>query len=132
MKLLRVGQPGAEVPAVLLDEYEALDVSSLVGDFDPQFFASGGVAKLSAALETTRHDLPRFRLGSRRIGSCVARPGQILAIGLNYSDHATESGAAAPTEPIVFSKSPHSLSGPYDDVLLPPAPTVSTGRWSWG
>jgi 2-keto-4-pentenoate hydratase/2-oxohepta-3-ene-1,7-dioic acid hydratase in catechol pathway len=119
MKLLRVGPVGAEVPAVLVDAEHALDVSALIEDFDPAFFATGGPARLAAALASDGATLPHIPLGSARIGSCVARPGQILAVGLNYRDHADESGAEPPAEPIVFSKSPHSLSGPNDDVLLP-------------
>jgi 2-keto-4-pentenoate hydratase/2-oxohepta-3-ene-1,7-dioic acid hydratase in catechol pathway len=119
MKLLRLGPVDAEVPAVLVDDEHAVDVSSLVDDFDHAFFATGGPGRLATALASDGDALPRIPLRSTRIGSCIARPGQIIGIGLNYLDHAEESGAEPPPEPILFSKSPHSISGPYDDVLLP-------------
>ncbi len=120
MKLLRVGHAGAEVPAVLIDDDHVLDLSSVVSDFDPAFFAGDGPADLQAAVVSKGYSLPQISLQSARVGSCIARPGQILGIGLNYSDHAAEAGADVPGEPIVFSKSPHCISGPYDDLLLPP------------
>jgi len=119
MKLLRVGQPGHERPAILLDDETYLDLSSEVHDFDEAFFASGGIKSLPAIVEKLGGQVAPQKLASQRIGSPIARPHQILCIGLNYSDHAAETGQAVPTEPIVFNKSPNTLIGPNDDVVIP-------------
>jgi len=119
MKLLRVGQPGDERPAILLDDETYLDLSSEVHDFDEAFFASGGIKSLPAIVEKLSGQVAPQKLASQRIGSPIARPHQILCIGLNYSDHAAETGQAVPTEPIVFNKSPNTLIGPNDDVVIP-------------
>ena len=119
MKLLRVGQPGDERPAILLDDETYLDLSSEVHDFDEAFFASGGIKSLPAIVEKLGGQVAPQKLADQRIGSPIARPHQILCIGLNYSDHAAETGQAVPTEPIVFNKSPNTLIGPNDDVVIP-------------
>jgi len=119
MKLLRVGQPGHERPAILLDDETYLDLSSEVHDFDEAFFASGGIKSLPAIVEKLGGQVAPQKLAGQRIGSPIARPHQILCIGLNYSDHAAETGQAVPTEPIVFNKSPNTLIGPNDDVVIP-------------
>ena len=119
MKLLRVGQPGDERPAILLDDETYLDLSSEVHDFDEAFFASGGIKSLPAIVEKLGGQVAPQKLAGQRIGSPIARPHQILCIGLNYSDHAAETGQAVPTEPIVFNKSPNTLIGPNDDVVIP-------------
>ena len=119
MKLLRVGQPGHERPAILLDDETYLDLSSEVHDFNEAFFASGGIKSLPAIVEKLGGQVAPQKLASQRIGSPIARPHQILCIGLNYSDHAAETGQAVPTEPIVFNKSPNTLIGPNDDVVIP-------------
>ena len=119
MKLLRVGQPGHERPAILLDDETYLDLSSEVHDFNEAFFASGGIKSLPAIVEKLGGQVAPQKLAGQRIGSPIARPHQILCIGLNYSDHAAETGQAVPTEPIVFNKSPNTLIGPNDDVVIP-------------
>ncbi|TMR98787.1 fumarylacetoacetate hydrolase family protein [Nonomuraea basaltis] len=115
MYLMRIGAPGAEKPVVRIDETHYIDVSDLTPDFDEKFFATGGVALLADRVATGR---PREFAGER-IGAPIARPHQILCIGLNYSDHAAETGQAVPAEPILFTKSPNTLVGPYDDVRIP-------------
>lgn len=119
MKLLRVGQQGHERPAILLDEENYLDLSSEVHDYNEAFFASGGIKSLPAIVEKLRGQVAPQKLAGQRIGSPIARPHQILCIGLNYSDHAAETGQAVPNEPIVFNKSPNTLIGPNDDVVIP-------------
>jgi 2-keto-4-pentenoate hydratase/2-oxohepta-3-ene-1,7-dioic acid hydratase in catechol pathway len=114
MKLLRVGAPGAERPAVLDAGGVARDVSGVVDDYGPAFFASGGLDRVAAAL--AGGGLPRAH---GRIGAPIARPGKIVCIGLNYYDHATETGQAPPERPVVFLKDPSTVTGPYDDVLIP-------------
>jgi 2-keto-4-pentenoate hydratase/2-oxohepta-3-ene-1,7-dioic acid hydratase in catechol pathway len=118
MRLLRIGEPGAERPAVLDAAGTARDVSGIAEDFGPAFFASGGLARLAAAVTdpAARADPPP---ATRRIGAPIATPGKIVCIGLNYSDHAAETGAAIPERPVVFMKDPATVVGPCDDVRIP-------------
>jgi 2,4-didehydro-3-deoxy-L-rhamnonate hydrolase len=119
MKLLRVGPQGHERPAILLDEATYLDLSSEVNDFNEEFFASDGLKRLPAIVDRLRVTVDPSPLSNVRIGAPITRPHQILCIGLNYSDHAAETGQAVPTEPIIFNKSPNTLIGPNDDVVIP-------------
>lgn len=119
MKLLRIGEIGYEKPAALVDGEHYVDLSDLVSDFNEEFFRSGKIAELAAVIAGKVAAGESHLLGSTRIGSPIARPHQILCIGLNYADHAAESGMAVPAEPIVFNKSPNTLSGPNDDVIIP-------------
>jgi 2-keto-4-pentenoate hydratase/2-oxohepta-3-ene-1,7-dioic acid hydratase in catechol pathway len=116
VRLLRVGPAGAERPAVLVDG-TARDVSSEVGDFDGAFFAGGGLDRLRT-LVASADRLPAAD-ADVRVGPPVARPGKVVCIGLNYADHAAESGAPLPAEPVVFMKDPGTVVGPYDDVRIP-------------
>ena len=117
--LMRIGAPGAEKPVVRVDDSSYVDVSGIVADFNEQFFAAGGAATLVApvAERIATGDVARF--GDERVGAPIARPHQILCIGLNYRDHAAETGQAVPAEPILFTKAPNTLVGPYDDVRIP-------------
>lgn len=115
MKLLRIGAPGAEKPAVLVGDDEYVDMSDVVDDFDEAFFASGRIADLGEIIAGR----PTRQIDGQRVGSPIARPHQILCIGLNYSDHAAETGSTVPSEPILFTKSPNTMQGPNDDVLVP-------------
>jgi 2,4-didehydro-3-deoxy-L-rhamnonate hydrolase len=117
MKLLRLGEPGEERPAVRTGEDSYIDVSDVVPDYDEGFFGSGGLTLLRD-LVAARAD-QRQPLGGVRVGAPIARPHQILCIGLNYRDHAAETGQEVPSEPILFTKSPNTLIGPYDDVRVP-------------
>jgi 2,4-didehydro-3-deoxy-L-rhamnonate hydrolase len=119
MYLMRLGPVGSERPVVRMDDSHYLDVSDVVEDFDEAFFGSGGLTRLAEAVRerSTTEQLQEF--GEERIGAPIARPHQILCIGLNYSDHAAETGAAVPDEPILFTKSPNTLIGPNDDVRIP-------------
>jgi 2-keto-4-pentenoate hydratase/2-oxohepta-3-ene-1,7-dioic acid hydratase in catechol pathway len=114
MKLLRVGAPGAERPAVLSVDGTARDVSAVVDDYGPAFFAGDGLARVAAAVENG--GLPPV---TGRTGAPIARPGKVVCIGLNYTDHAAETGQAAPPRPVVFMKDPSTVVGPRDDVLIP-------------
>jgi 2-keto-4-pentenoate hydratase/2-oxohepta-3-ene-1,7-dioic acid hydratase in catechol pathway len=116
LKLLRIGSAGAEKPAVLDGTGVARDVSSIVPDFSPETVSLELIARLKSA---DLASLPVLPAGSR-IGAPLKRVGHFIAIGLNYADHAAETGAPIPKEPIVFSKAPSCLCGPNDDVLLPP------------
>ena len=115
MKLLRYGPPGKEKPALLDDNGRLRDLSGLIGDITPATLSVERLAQLS------KHDfasLPQVE-GTHRIGSPLSGAGKILAIGLNYAEHATESGLELPSEPLVFSKAVTSLSGPNDGITLP-------------
>ena len=114
MKLLRVGEPGLERPAVLDADGVARDLSSVTRDFGPAFFAKGGLGRVTAAL--CKGGLPEV---DGRIGAPIARPGKVVCVGLNYSDHAAETGQPVPQRPVVFMKDPATVIGPYDDVLIP-------------
>ncbi|MFI7449160.1 fumarylacetoacetate hydrolase family protein [Nonomuraea sp. NPDC049714] len=115
MKLLRVGAVGQERPVVMDDAGDLRDIGE--PEIDGAFLASGGVARVREALE--RDALPVIDAEGLRIGAPIARPGKIVCIGLNYSDHAAESGADVPAEPVVFMKASNTLVGPYDEVLVP-------------
>ncbi|GGK71516.1 2-hydroxyhepta-2,4-diene-1,7-dioate isomerase [Sphaerisporangium melleum] len=121
MKLLRVGPPGGERPAVLDDAGRPRDLRGLLGpgaDFDRDFFASGQIERVASALRDG--DLPLIgEDATARTGAPLARPGKIVCIGLNYRDHAAETGAPIPAEPVVFMKAANTVVGPYDEVLIP-------------
>ena len=117
MKLFRFGEVGNEKPGVIINEI-LYDVSQFVEDYNEYFFETNGIEKLSQLLVEIQNKLYEIPLGSR-IASCVARPSKIVCIGLNFADHAKESGAEIPKEPIIFFKSTTALSGPYDEVIIP-------------
>ncbi len=115
MKLLRVGAPGTEKPALLAADGTMRDLSGLVRDINAEALSPAGLAKLAAFDPAA---LPVVA-GTPRIGPCIVRPLNFVCIGLNYADHAAESGMPIPKEPIVFLKSLGAFSGPYDDVRIP-------------
>ncbi|MBX5453501.1 MAG: fumarylacetoacetate hydrolase family protein [Acidobacteriia bacterium] len=115
MKLLRVGPKGAEKPAMLDPEGGIRDLSGVIPDLAGEALSPEGLARLAALDWKT---LPKVQ-GNPRIGPCVARPLNYVCVGLNYADHAAESGMPIPKEPILFLKSLSAYSGPYDDVKIP-------------
>jgi 2-keto-4-pentenoate hydratase/2-oxohepta-3-ene-1,7-dioic acid hydratase in catechol pathway len=118
MKLLRIGPAGAERPAVLADDGTVHDASAIApDDFGPRFLADGAIERLAEALAAGQ--LPALDVAGQRIGAPITRPGKVVCIGLNYADHAAESGMALPEEPVVFFKASNTVVGPGDDVLLP-------------
>ena len=117
MKLARVGPPGREHPAVFIDG-ACLDVSAFGRDFGEEFFAEDGVAALAAWVDERRGQLSRVADGVR-LGPPIARPSKIVCVGLNFRDHAAESGMAIPDEPVLFFKSTTALAGPNDPVRIP-------------
>lgn len=119
MKLMRLGPAGHEKPVVRVDDDHYVDVSDITPDFDERFFGAGGMLGLESVVAERVAVGAVHPLGDQRIGAPIARPHQILCIGLNYSDHAAESGMAVPDEPILFTKSPNTLVGPNDDVRMP-------------
>jgi len=115
MKLLRCGNKGSEKPAALDKEGKIRDLSSSIRDFDPKNLNFETLSKLKKINLESLPEIPK----STRIGSCVNGPGKFVAIGLNYSDHAAETGAKSPSEPIVFMKATSCIVGPNDDVVIP-------------
>jgi ureidoglycolate lyase len=115
MKLLRLGAKGAEKPALLADDGTYRDLSAVVPDLAGWALTPEGLAKIRAA---DWKSLPVLDQGLR-IGPCVGQVGKFMCIGLNYADHAAETGAAIPKEPILFMKATSAIIGPNDDVILP-------------
>lgn len=119
MKLIRVGAPGAEAPAVLGAEGQRYDVSSITKDFDAAFFAGGGLGELRSRWDAGAiTSLPQLDVDAR-LGAPIARPGNVVCAGLNYVDHALESKMAIPDEPVLFNKAPNTVVGPRDDIIVP-------------
>jgi 2,4-diketo-3-deoxy-L-fuconate hydrolase len=119
VKLMRIGGAGAERPVVRVGNKHFVDVSDVVSDFDETFFRSGAIDEVRnvAARRVASGKLRPF--SGERIGAPIARPHQIVCVGLNYADHAEETGQAIPAEPILFNKAPNTLVGPDDDVRIP-------------
>ena len=119
MKLARIGTVGEEKPAAFVTADTYVDLSDIVADFDESFFADGGIDRLRPVVDERAAAGDIRPLLGQRIGAPSARPHQIICVGLNYSDHAAETGQAVPDEPILFTKSPNTLVGPHDDVRIP-------------
>lgn len=116
MRLIRYGEPGYEKPGLLI-QGKRKDCSNYFKDWDHYFFQNDGLRGLSYFLKTNPHleDIAE----SARWASCVARPGKIIGIGLNYKDHAREINSPLPKEPIIFLKASNCISGPYDNIVIP-------------
>ena len=115
MKLVRWGLNGEEKPGIWVDG-KMLDVSAHIRDYDAAFFVGGGLQQLTAALES--HSFPVLP-ANIRLGCPVANPSKIICVGLNYAKHAAETGAAVPSEPIIFLKATSAITGPYDVIQIP-------------
>ena len=114
MKLLRIGPKNREKPAILDQNGKIRDISSHIKDFNPENLNFETINKLIKINLETLSELS----SSERIGPCISKPGKFIAIGLNYSDHAKETGAKVPTEPIIFMKATSSINGPNDDIKI--------------
>ena len=118
MKLIRFGKPGNQMPGLILDDGRRIDASAFGSDYDEAFFGGDGLARLAVWVEKNAASAPTLPADTR-LGPCIARPSKIVCIGLNYADHAKESGVDIPKEPILFFKSTSSLVGPNDEVIIP-------------
>lgn len=119
MKLLRFGHAGEEKPGLQLEDGSWIDASDFGMDWDQKFFADpSNLERLRAWSQVNADSAPEVKKGTR-LGSAVARPGKLVCIGLNFSDHAEESGMDIPTEPIVFFKATSAMCGPNDNVVIP-------------
>ena len=116
MKLIRFGEPGRERPGLIVDGGRRIDVSRFGADYDEAFFGLGGVERLARWLAK---ESPPIVPDGVRLGPPVARPSKIVCVGLNYRDHARETGQAIPAEPVLFFKATTALAGPNDDVVIP-------------
>lgn len=122
MKLIRFGAPGREKPGLILSNGSIIDTSEFTGDYDPNFFSSGGLENLKAWADSNAGSAPVVG-DSVRLGVPLTDTSKIVCVGLNYEDHAKESGADLPEEPILFFKATSSLAGPNDDVIIPKGST---------
>lgn len=119
MKLVRIGALGAEKSGVLVDDEHFYDISAM-GDLGEDFFQRHSLADISSYVEGLKaKGVEPQSIKGKRFGAPITRPHQIICIGLNYADHAAETGAEIPSEPIIFTKSPNTLIGPNDDVRIP-------------
>ena len=114
MKLLRIGNKGKEIPAVIDKNGKIKNLSSIINDFNPDNLNHSTINKIN---NLNLLDLPEVS-EKQRIGACISKPGKFIGIGLNYSDHAAETGAKVPSEPIIFMKATNSINGPNDDIEL--------------
>jgi 2-keto-4-pentenoate hydratase/2-oxohepta-3-ene-1,7-dioic acid hydratase in catechol pathway len=119
MKLVRYGKPGKEKPGLIDMDGRIRDLSEVVGDIGGDTLSPKSLRKIA---RLRPGNLPLVR-GKPRLGSCVSRPGNFIAIGLNYADHAAEAGAKIPAEPIIFLKATNSVVGPNDDIVIPKGST---------
>jgi 2,4-didehydro-3-deoxy-L-rhamnonate hydrolase len=117
MKLIRFGEINKEKTGIIVED-EYYDTSAFGEDYNELFFETGGLSRLQKFIESNKEKLPKLSKDIR-LGSPVSRPSKIICIGLNYADHAKETKANVPSEPIIFFKSTTSLCGPYDNVVIP-------------
>ena len=114
MKLLRIGEKNREKPAILDNEGKIRDLSGHINDLDCNNLNFGTIEKIKKIDTSSLQEIS----SSERVGACISNPGKFVAIGLNYSDHASETGAPPPTEPIIFMKATSSICGPNDDIEI--------------
>lgn len=120
MRLLRLGEPGRERPVLLAADGRHFDLTGVVDDLDRGFWLNQGPdAVRAAAAAGALPEIPAEQVAGARLGAAVARPGKVVCIGLNYRDHAEETGAPIPPRPVVFMKDPYTVVGPNDDILIP-------------
>ncbi|MDX3917091.1 MAG: fumarylacetoacetate hydrolase family protein [Pseudosphingobacterium sp.] len=130
MKLIRYGEPSREKIGVQIEE-KNYDVSAFGGDFNEQFFQENGLARLEEFIKANKETLVEVPEGMR-LGSPIARPSKIVCIGLNYRDHAEETNAKIPAEPIIFMKSTTSMVGPNDAIVIPKGSTKTDWEVEFG
>lgn len=122
MRLLRIGPMGEERPAAITEAGKVVDLGPHLSDYNQDFWEQGGFALVDRLVREI-DELRLVDIERERIGPPIAKPYQVLCIGVNYAEHARESGLALPDEPVVFNKGPATVVGPYDDVLIPPTGT---------
>src|SRR5581483_3708562 len=123
MKLVRYGAAGKEKPGIIDKAGKIRDLSKIVKDIDAEALSPAGLARIKKA---KIDKLPLVK-GNPRLGACVARPSNFIALGLNYADHAAEAGVPVPPEPIIFNKAPNCIVGPNDNTIIP----KDSGKLDW-
>jgi 2,4-didehydro-3-deoxy-L-rhamnonate hydrolase len=118
MKLIRFGEPGEELPGVLLPDGRRVDASGFGGDYDEAFFGGDGLERLALWMASESKSAPTVS-SDVRLGPPLSRPSKMVCVGLNFRDHARESGMEVPTEPVLFMKATSAIVGPNDDVIIP-------------
>lgn len=118
MKLIRFGAIGKEKPGIQLEDGKWLDVSAFGEDYNEAFFGEGGLKRLDSWLKINKDNCPEVAKDTR-LGSPLVRPSKIVCVGLNYAQHAAESGMAVPKEPVLFFKATSAIVGPNDDIVIP-------------
>lgn len=118
MKLIRFGTAGNEKPGIELEDGTRLDISSFAEDYNEEFFGEGGIERLKDWFKINEKNCPKIA-NDIRLGPPLTRPSKIVCVGLNYAQHAAESGMAVPTEPVLFFKATSAIVGPNDDVIIP-------------
>lgn len=118
MKLIRFGTAGNEKPGIQLTDGTRIDISAFGEDYDEGFFGNGGLSRLETWLTTNQDKCPKVSQETR-LGPPLARPSKIVCVGLNYAQHAAESGMAVPKEPVLFFKATSAIVGPNDDLIIP-------------
>lgn len=118
MKLIRFGMPGSERPGLILPDGRRVDASGFGEDYKESFFGGDGMRRLAEWVESDAASAPTVS-DDMRLGSPMCRPSKIVCVGLNYRDHAKESGMAVPSEPVLFMKATSAIVGPNDDVVIP-------------
>jgi 2,4-didehydro-3-deoxy-L-rhamnonate hydrolase len=119
VKLTRYVAEGRVHPAVLVDDAQLVDASDFGQDWNEEFFANDGIRRLADWIMAAGKSAPRLKLAEVRLAPAIARPSKIICIGLNYADHARETGATPPSEPVVFMKATTALCGPNDNLVIP-------------
>jgi 2-keto-4-pentenoate hydratase/2-oxohepta-3-ene-1,7-dioic acid hydratase in catechol pathway len=118
MKLIRFGAIGQEKPGVQLEDGTRIDVSKFGTDYNEEFFGTNGIEKLRVWLDKNQNNCPKIA-DNVRLGAPLTRPSKIVCVGLNYAQHAAESGMGIPKEPVLFFKSTTAIVGPNDDIMIP-------------
>ena len=118
MKLIRFGNSKSEKPGILTDDGNRFDVSNFLSDYDENFYESDGIKRLKEWFLKNKNSCPMVQ-SNVRWGSPLSRPSKIICVGLNYAEHASESGMEAPKEPVLFFKSSSAIVGPYDPIIIP-------------
>ncbi|MCJ7468648.1 MAG: fumarylacetoacetate hydrolase family protein [Maribacter sp.] len=118
MKLIRFGKVGSEKPGIIWSDGSRLDVSAYVPDYNEDFLGAGGIEKLKEWLKHNKAKCPKVP-DNVRLGPPIARPSKLVCVGLNYAQHAAESGMKLPSEPVLFFKSTTAIIGPNDDIIIP-------------
>ncbi len=122
MKLIRFGKTGEEKPGIQLDNDTRIDVSGFGSDYNEAFFGNNGIERLKNWLNNNQSNCPVID-NNERLGVPLVRPSKIVCVGLNYAQHAAESGMDVPEEPVLFFKATTALTGPYDDIVIPKGST---------